>query len=266
MPPSPHGPARGGHGHEQHRHLTVPPGPDLTDLHARPDRHVPTNLHLPPALSLRLPDLSLRALPDLPNRPDLSLRGLRGWPDQPDLSLPCPHCVPDRPDLILTLADLRMSLPFLNLRYLSPRGLPDLSLRLPYLCLRSPRLPCLRLRDLRLRYLRSQPALSLPLPCLIQRGLPFLRYLSLLHRISAIQRRPPCLNLPTLNLPRPTLPNRHLPCLSFPELRLPCPQLPYLNLPAPRLIRPRPRPLPLRRTAPLNHRPSHLHCAKPGHH
>ncbi|MEV0472560.1 hypothetical protein [Streptomyces prunicolor] len=116
MSPSPHGPARGGHGHEQHRRLTAPPGPDLTDLHARPDLHTPTNLYLPPALSLRLPclqrpDLSLRTLPDLPNRPDLSLRGLRGWPDQPDLSLPCPHCVPDRPDLILTLADLRMSLP-----------------------------------------------------------------------------------------------------------------------------------------------------------
>ncbi|WP_438271310.1 hypothetical protein [Streptomyces prunicolor] len=69
MSPSPHGPARGGHGHEQHRRLTAPPGPDLTDLHAGPDRHVPTNLHLPPALSVRLPDLSLRALPDLPNRP-----------------------------------------------------------------------------------------------------------------------------------------------------------------------------------------------------
>jgi hypothetical protein len=57
MPPSPHGPARGGHGNEQHRRLTVPPGPDLTDLHARPELHTPTNLYLPPALNLRLPCL-----------------------------------------------------------------------------------------------------------------------------------------------------------------------------------------------------------------
>ncbi|MFI6547595.1 hypothetical protein ACIBO9_30575 [Streptomyces prunicolor] len=230
---------------------------------------------MPPALNLRLPclqrpDLSLRGWPDLPN-----------LPNRPNLGLPCLYSRPDRPDrpdLSLTLADLRMSLPCLSLRYLSSRGLPDLSLRLPYLCLRSPRLPCLRLRphlrDLSPHYLPSQPELSLPLLCLIQRGLPclpFLRYLSRLHRISATQWRPPCLNLPTLNLPYPTQPNRHLPRLSFPELRLPCPQLPYLNLsylnpPAPRLICPRLRPTLLGGTKPLSHRPSHLPRAKPGHH
>ena len=111
MPPSPHGPTRGGHGHEQHRHLAVPvplaPGPDLTDIHTRPDLRTPTNLRMSPALSLRLP------LPDPPlplplplPLPDLSL------PDRPGLSL----CgLPYRTDRSLPLTDLRMS-PVLSLR------------------------------------------------------------------------------------------------------------------------------------------------------
>ena len=59
MPSSPHRPTRGGHGHEQHRHLAVPvplaPGPDLTDIHTRPDLRTPTDLRMSPVLSLRLP-------------------------------------------------------------------------------------------------------------------------------------------------------------------------------------------------------------------
>ncbi|WP_405953415.1 hypothetical protein OG588_19310 [Streptomyces prunicolor] len=77
--------------------MPLAPGPDLTDIHARPDLRAPTDLRMSPVLSLRLPCL---------HRPDLSLA------DRPDLSL----CgLPDRTDRSLPLTDLCMS-PVLSLR------------------------------------------------------------------------------------------------------------------------------------------------------